>query len=106
MALTLLAFVLVCSIMKLASGIFIPLVFALLIGILLYPLNKFFENKLHLGRVISPVLCTLLFISALVSFVYFLVLQFIGFSSDFPQLRKRFLEMTDSLQHWLHYKQI
>ena len=103
-AFTLLALVLTCLILNLASNIFIPLVFGLLISILLYPLNKLFENKLRLGRTFSPILCILLFITLLVSFIYFLALQLIGFSSDFPQLRKRFLQMADSLQHWLHYK--
>ena len=104
MALTLIALALTCVILSLGANIFIPLVFGLLIAILLLPINKFFENKLHLGRTLSPILCIILFLSVLVSFVYFLVVQFIGFSGDFPQLRKRFLQMVDSLQHWLHYK--
>jgi len=104
LALILLALALVCSILKAASGIFIPLTFGLLIGILLFPLNKFFENKLRLGRTISPILCILLFVSALVGFVYFLAVQVIGFSGDFPRLRTRFVQMTDGVQHWLHYK--
>jgi len=103
-ALILLALVLSCLILNLASNIFIPLVFGLLISILLFPLNKFFENKLHLGRTLSPVLSVLLFIAVLVSFIYFLAIQIIGFAGDFPQLRKRFLQMVDTLQHWLHYK--
>src|ERR1700733_4472951 len=103
-ALILLAIVLLCMILSMASNIFIPLVFGLLIAILLFPLNKFFENKLHLGRTLSPALSILLFVSALVSFIYFLALQIIGFSGDFPQLRKRFLQMMASLQHWLSYK--
>ncbi len=104
MALTLLAVVLVFFILSEASNIFIPLVFGLLISILLFPLNRFFENKLHLGRGLSAAFSVILFVSALVSFIYFIALQIIGFSSDFPQLRKRFQEMFDSLQHWLSYK--
>jgi len=103
-ALTLIALVLTCLILSVASNIFIPLVSGLLISILLYPINKFFEEKLHLGRTISPILSVFLFITLLFSFVYFLALQLIGFSSDFPMLRKRFLQMIDGLQQWLHYK--
>ncbi len=104
LALTLLAVILVCFILKVASNIFIPLVFGLLIAILLYPLNRFFENKLHLGRVGSAALSVLLFISAFVGFIYFLAIQIIGFSSDVPQLRKRFQEILSGFQNWLSYK--
>ncbi len=103
-ALTLIALVLTCFILSMASSIFIPLVFGLLISILLYPLNKFLENKLHFGRTLSPVVCILLFVTLLVSFIYFLAIQLVNFAGDFPQLRKRFLAMLDSLQHWLRYK--
>jgi len=104
LALILLAIVLTYLILSMTSNIFIPLVFGLLISILLYPLNRFFENRLHLGRLVSATLSVVLFILAMLSFVYFLALQIIGFSDDFPLLRKRFLQMFDSLQHWLSYK--
>ena len=104
LALTLFAVVLVFFILSIGRDVFIPLVFALLIAILLYPLNRFFENKLRFGHVVSPLLSVVLFISVLGGFIYFLVLQIIGFSSDFPALRKRFQEMFDNLQHWLSLK--
>ncbi len=104
LALTLLAVALVFLILSAASNIFIPLVFGLLISILLFPVNRFFENKLHLGRAGSALLSVILFITALVSFVYFLALQIIRFSSDFPQLRKRFEVMHANVQQWLSYK--
>ena len=104
LALTLLAIVLAFFILRIADDIFIPLVFALLISILLFPINRFFENKLHMGRVASAITSVLLFVAALVSFIYFLTLQLIHFAGDFPQLRQRFQQMFDSLQHWLSYK--
>ena len=104
LALTLLAVVLTAFILVIGSNIFIPLVFGLLIAILIYPVNRFFENKLHLGRVLSPIFSVLVFISALTTFVYFLTVQIIGFSDDFPQLRVRFLQMFHSFQHWLSFK--
>ena len=104
LALTLLAVVLVFVILSEASNIFIPLVFALLISILLYPLNIFFERRLHMGRGASAALSVILFVSAAMGFIYFLTVQIVGFSSDFPLLRKRFQDMFDSLQHWLSFK--
>lgn len=104
LALTLLMVVLVCVILRMASNILIPLVFGLLIAILLFPINRFFENRLRFGRALSAILCSVLFVMVLVSFFYFLTVQLINFSSDFPQLKMRFLEMFDSFQHWLSYK--
>ncbi len=104
LALILLAVVLVFVILSEASNIFIPLVFGLLISILLYPLSRFFENKMRLGRVAAAMLSVTLFIAAMFSFIYFLTLQIISFSSDFPQLRVRFNQMFGQLQHWLSYK--
>jgi len=104
LALVLLMVVLVCTILNRASNIFIPLVFGLLISILLFPLNRFFEKKLHLGRAFSAILSVTLFVSALVGFIYFLALQLIGFSSDLPLLKKRFQQMFDGTQHWLSTK--
>lgn len=103
-ALALLAVVLVCGILSIGSGIFIPLFFGLLCAILLYPLNKFVEGTLRLGRTLSPLVCVAVFAAALVGFVYFLAIQLAGFSEDFPALRKRFFAMMASLQHWMHYK--
>ncbi len=104
LALTLLMVVLICFILSVARNIFIPLLFGLLIAILLFPLNRFFQHKLHFGRLWAAIVSVLLFISALAGFIYFMAFQLINFSSDFPQLRKRFQEIFDSLQHWLSYK--
>ena len=104
LALTLFALVLVFFILSEAKSIFIPLVFALLVAILLYPLNKFFEVKLRFGKLWAAIVSVALFISALVGFIYFLALQIIGFSSDMPLLKKRFEQMFSGLQDWLSYR--
>ena len=104
LALTLLAIVLIFLVLSQASGIVIPLVFALLISILLFPLNKFLETRLHFSRSISAITSVLLFVSALIGFVYFLAFQLIGFAGDFPLLRKKFMDLFDGLQNWLSLK--
>lgn len=104
LALTLLSVVLIFLILYEASGIFIPLVFALLIAILLFPLSRFLEQRLHMGRATAAITPVILFISAMTAFIYFLALQVATFSSDLPDLRKRFQYMFGDLQHWLSYK--
>ena len=99
--LILLSAVLIYVILRTANGIFIPLTFSLLFAILLLPLSAFFEKRLHLGKAGSAMLAVSLLIIALSGFVYFLTLQFISFSDDFPMLRKRFNDIFTSFQHWL-----
>jgi len=84
LALLLLAIVLIFLILDEASGIFIPLVFGLLTGILLYPLNKFFETRLRLGRAAAAGLSVVLFIATMAAFIYFMALQVIGFPATCP----------------------
>jgi AI-2 transport protein TqsA len=104
LALTLFAIVLIFLILSAAKTIFIPLVFSLLISILLYPVNVFFERKLRLGRVAGAILSVILFIAALTGFIYFISIELVGFSYDLPVIRMRFLQMFDSIQLWLSNK--
>lgn len=104
LAITLLAIVLVCFILEMAKNIFVPLVFGLLIAILLFPLNNFLEKRMRMGRATAAITSVILFVSSLVGFIYFLAIQIIGFSSDFPQLKVRFQEMFADVQHWFSYK--
>lgn len=104
LALTLLAIVLIFFILRIAQNLFIPLVFGLLISILLYPVSKFMENNLRMGRALGALMAVLLFVFCLCMFIYFLTYQVISFSSDFPLLRTRFFGMFYSLQQWLSFK--
>lgn len=100
LALTLLAVVLVFFILKVGSEIFIPLTFALLIAIFLYPINKLLET-LKLGRFLSAFIAVMFFFSVFITFAYFLIIQSVGFMRDFPTLRRRFLEIFAEFQHWI-----
>lgn len=104
LALTLLTVVLISVMLIKGSNIFIPLIFGLLIAILLFPMTRFMEEKLRLGRVLAPIISVVFFISALCGFVYFMAFQFIGFSDDFPRLKVRFMQMFENMQHWFSYK--
>ena len=104
-----LAFILVALISTLfllwvAKDIFIPLVFGLLIAILLFPVNRFFEQKLRLGRGLSAMLCILLFIAVLVAFFYIVIDQIVAFSHDFASLKIRFEAIYADFRHWVSYK--
>jgi len=101
LALTLLAVVLIVFIMMQGANVFIPLTFALLMSILLFPLNRFFRNKLHMGKALSALLSVIILVSGLVGFFYFLTIQIVNFSHDFPELQKKFHDIFQNFQHWL-----
>jgi predicted PurR-regulated permease PerM len=100
-ALVLFSIVLIFIILSAAANIFIPLMFALLIAILLLPLNNFLERKLRLGKTIAPLMAVSFFIAILSSFFYFLTLQIVHFADDIPALKSRFLAIYADLQLWL-----
>ncbi|MES2701444.1 MAG: AI-2E family transporter [Bacteroidota bacterium] len=104
LALTLLAVVLVVFILFIGRNIFIPLVFGLLIGILLFPLSLVFERKLHVGRGVASALSVTLFLSMAGSFIYFMALQIGQFARDIPELKKRFQQIAWEIQKWVAYK--
>lgn len=104
LALTLLSVVLILFLLSIAANIFIPLLFALLVAILLLPLNKLLEKQLRLGRALAPLVSISFFITSMSGFIYFIALQVVMFSDDIPVLKQRFTEMFESLQHWLSHK--
>jgi len=103
-ALVLFSIVLIFIILGAAANIFIPLMFALLIAILLLPLNNFLERKLRMGKMLAPLVSVSFFISLLSGFFYFLALQIVHFSDDIPALKSRFLVMFANFQLWLSSK--
>ena len=102
--LVLASIVLICYILSEVSIIFIPLTFALFFAILLYPLARFFEEKLRFNKGASALVSVLLFVSLLGGFLYFFIEQFISFSNDFPRLKSRFEEIFNDIQHWISSK--
>lgn len=104
LAFILISFILTVLVMEQARDIFIPLVFALLISILLYPLNRFLEHKLKMGRALAAILSITLFLAIAGAFFYFLSLQIVSFAGDMPNMRPRFQHTYNDIHHWLSYK--
>ncbi len=104
LAYILISFVLTILLLEQGSGIFIPLVFALLISILLYPFNRFLEQKLRMGRGVAAMLSLVLFVTILTSFIYFLSIQMASFADNFPVMKSRFQAIFNDLHHWLSFK--
>jgi predicted PurR-regulated permease PerM len=105
LALSLLAIVLILFIMSVGKSIFIPLVFALLVSVLLYPLCSFMEQKWKLPRWLASIVSLLTFIAFIVGLVYFFTSQVVRFAHDLPKMKDRFDHILVDLQFWIqtHY---
>ncbi len=101
LALTLLAVFLTLFFLINGKTIFVPLVFALIFSILLYPLARLFEHRLHLGRFMSALLPVLVLITCMVAFIFFLTKEMVNFTQDFPELKIRISGIFNDLQHWI-----
>jgi len=82
-----------------------PLIFATLFSIMLLPLAKFFENKIHLPRGASSGLSVVIFIAFIGAIIYLVGSQVSNLASDWPQLRDQVTTTFGNLQDWIteHY---
>ncbi|MGN6477054.1 MAG: AI-2E family transporter [Flavipsychrobacter sp.] len=103
MALVLISIVIILILMRAGSLIFIPLFFALLISVTLYPLCDRMERT-GLPRSLAAFLSILLFIIGMGAFIYLLAVQIISFSQDFPEFRKRIILLIADLQEFISRK--
>jgi predicted PurR-regulated permease PerM len=104
LSLSLLSVVLMFIILRYAANIFIPLVLALLMAIMLLPVNSFLEHKLRFGRAVAPIICVTLSVSVLGLFLYFFFTQLAIFFQDIPALQARVTELMHDGQTWLAAK--
>lgn len=86
-------------ILKWASSIFIPLTFALLISLLLYPFCKLLER--FIPRALASMLSILVFIAVLSGIIAVVSVQAISFAQDLPEFQIKLLTLTDDVQLWL-----
>ena len=102
LALTLISITLIILFLEQGKNIFVPLVFGLLIAILMYPLNNFFQHKLKFGRTGAALSSLLIFLTLLGAFIFFLTLQIINFTHDLPDLKIRFQHISSDVNHWVY----
>ncbi|MCK8492211.1 MULTISPECIES: AI-2E family transporter [Spirosoma] len=78
-------------------GLLIPLVFAILFSVLLFPLAQRLENW-RLPRILAIILCLILTLAVIVGILYAVSMQISSFAEVIPQLIKRGNEYLGQLQ--------
>src|SRR2546423_9914609 len=94
------AFVLTLFILHLGQVLFIPLFFALLIAILLYPLSRFFERH-GLKKGIAAILSVILFIFFVSAIILLFTVELAHFFKDIPKVQNKLLELIQNTQDWI-----
>jgi predicted PurR-regulated permease PerM len=90
----------VVSILYVAKGIIIPLIFALIIAIVLHPFVNFLV-KLRINRVVAIVITILLSFLVIVAFGSLLISQAIRFSNSWPVLVEKFTIISNHAITWI-----
>src|SRR3981081_1397867 len=86
------AFLLTLIILHFGRVLFIPLFFALLIAILLYPLSRFFERN-HLKKGLAAILSVVILITFVGFIIFFFSIELIHFFKDLPKAEHKFLQI-------------
>jgi len=87
------------SILYIARGILIPLIFAIIIAIILHPVVNFLV-KMKINRVVAIVFTILLTFLVIVAFGALLISQISGFSDSWPVLVDKFTNISNHAITW------
>ena len=90
------------SILYIAKGIILPIIFSAIIAIVLHPVVNFFV-KYKINRVVAILIALILTILAISSFGLFVVSQISKFSESWPKFVEKFSELFDSTTAWISY---
>ncbi len=100
LTLILLMLALIGLIIFIGQDIIVPLAFAILLAVLMLPLNNYLERK-GISRVFAIILSLALFIIISGGVIYFLSSQIAGFMNDIPAIKKHLAEHEKTVQHWM-----
>ena len=99
----LLMLALICILLYYGSDIIVPFAFAVLLSILLIPMNQYFERK-RLSRVSAIMVSLGLSFFVIGGVIYFLSTQILVFMEDIPVMRQKIHELIYTTQASLQKK--
>lgn len=87
----------------LGRAVVLPVLFAILIGIVLRPVEKFFNQKLKFPRVIAILTTLVLFMLVISTLIYFITYQLTIFMHDLPLLKSNLEVYMLRTQIWISH---
>jgi predicted PurR-regulated permease PerM len=100
LSLNLLSVALILLLLYLAQGIIVPFFIAVLLASLLLPIVHFLQ-RLKFSNLLSISITVVLAVLVTLTVIYFLSWQIAGFFDDWPVLKERFGEVTNSIKTWV-----
>ncbi|ERJ59456.1 AI-2E family transporter [Sphingobacterium paucimobilis] len=100
LAASLFALVLILALLYVAQDVLLPILFATLISISLFPLARFFE-RLRLGKAFSALLAVIVAITVISAILWFIVHQSIIIGKDASAITDKVLSVLENGQNWL-----
>ena len=101
LCLTLISLSIICYAVFIAADIIVPLAFAILLAILLLPLNNFLERK-KVPRAMANVLGILIAMFFIGGIIYFLSSQISSFVADLPSIKQHLADHWKTVQKWIY----
>ncbi len=87
----------------LGHGVLVPIYFSILLSILLLPVTALLK-KCYVPATLANFIAIVLALAVIVTIVYFISMQMIGFLNDVSAIREHLAEHVTSLQKWLEQK--
>jgi predicted PurR-regulated permease PerM len=101
LAFILLIIVLIIYLLTIGKGIFVPLLFSLLLAFLLYQPSKYLEKRFQIRKEWAALISLTGFVILVGSMLYFITFQILEFSGDLPLLQQKTTDWIDNTQQWI-----
>lgn len=101
LAFILLIIVLITYLLIIGKGIFVPLLFSLLLAFLLYQPSKYLEKRFGLRKEWAALVALIGFVIIVGCLLYFITFQVLEFSGDLPLLQRKTTDWIDNAQGWI-----
>lgn len=98
---TILLLVVIAAIIYLGSDILFPVILAFIFGVLIRPIDSFFQRKWHFPKLLSVIITVAIAIIVFAGILFLLGLQLRDFFSDLPTLEKNMTKVVHDIADWI-----
>jgi len=101
LASSLFALALIIGFLYVTQSVIVPLLFAIILSMTLYPIASFFENKLRFGKAAASIMAVIIAILIISTLIWFIVHQSIIIGKDAVAIQEKVLAAVESIQNWI-----
>jgi predicted PurR-regulated permease PerM len=98
---TILLLVVIAAIIYLGSDILFPVILAFIFGVLIRPIDSFFQRKWHFPKLLSVIITVAIAVIVFAGILFLLGLQLRDFFSDLPKLEKNMTKVVHDIADWI-----